>query len=194
MIAYIHGLSNSFSTFFVVDIWSESVIVISMKMIGHRGETFFQGPLIWSGKIHPLDERFMAKNDSSNTFGDFSNKIKLTPDRMNLKPVNSKLSFEQYLMIAIKEGHALLDEEAKNAPKDSVTKPTTPDSVKLENKLGEVSKNPYVRARIEILNKLSPEARTVIEKMEKNEIERDLRYERFCKAIQIKGDQLSGNK
>lgn len=136
----------------------------------------------------------MAKNDSSNTFGDFSEKIKLDPSRQNLKPVNSKLSFEQYLMIAIKEGHALLDEEAKNAPKDSVKKPTTPDSVKLENKLGEVSKNPYVRARIEILNKLSPEARTVIEKMEKNEIERDLRYERFCKAIQIKGDQLSGNK
>ena len=134
----------------------------------------------------------MAKSDPSNTFGDFSEKIKLSPDRKNLTPVNPKLSFEQDLMIAIKEGYALLDAEAK----DSVTKGNSvkrPDSVKLENKLGEISTNAYVQARSEILKKMNPEARAIIEKMSLGEKEKDTRWDTFCKAVQIKGDQISNN-
>lgn len=165
-------------------------------MIGHRGETFFDGPFIWSGKIHPLDERFMAKSDPNNTFGDFS-KIKLSPDRLNLKPVDPNLTFEQYLTIAIKEGYALLAAEATSSVKkpNSVKAPQSPksDSVKLENKLGEMSKNAYVRAREEVLKKMKPETRAIIEKMERNEMERDSRWDTFCKAVTIKGDQISNS-
>ena len=39
----------------------------------------------------------MAKSDPSNTFGDFSKKIKLDPSRQNLKPVDPNWSFEKHL-------------------------------------------------------------------------------------------------
>src|ERR1035438_5990956 len=112
----------------------------------------------------------MAKSDSSNTFGDFSKKIKLFPDSMNLKPVNQSLSFDECLSKALQEGYALLAAEEKN-------------SVKLENKLGETSKNAYVRARSEVLNKMSPAARAVIEKMERGDLTKDTRWDTDWKSV-----------
>jgi hypothetical protein len=132
----------------------------------------------------------MAKSDNSAPFGDFSKRMKLSPDRQNLKPVDPKLTPEQYLMIAIKEGNALLNAEAKNS-ENSVKTPSKPDSVKLANKLGEMSTNAYVRARTEILNRMTPESRRIIEKMERGELTKDKRYDMFCKAVTIKGDELS---
>ena len=129
----------------------------------------------------------MAKSDSSNTFGDFSKKIKLSPDRMNLKPVNQSLSFDECLSKALQEGYALLAAEEKNSVKTA----PNPNSVKLENKLGETSKNAYVRARSEVLNKMSPAARAVIEKMERGDLTKDTRWDTFCKAVTILGDSLS---
>src|ERR1035438_3310978 len=126
----------------------------------------------------------MAKSDSSNTFGDFSKKIKLSPDRMNLKPVNQSLSFDECLSKALQEGYALLAAEEKNSVKTA----PNPNSVKLENKLGETSKNAYVRARSEVLNKMSPAARAVIEKMERGDLTKDTRWDTFCKAATILGD------
>ena len=132
----------------------------------------------------------MAKSNNS-TFGDFSEKIKLTPDRMNLKQVNQKLTFEQHLSQAIQEGYALLEEDAKN-PKNSVKAPgSVKPSPALEDALAKMSDNPYIAARVEILKKMSPIARSVIEKMEKGELPKDLRWETFCKAVTIKGDQIS---
>ena len=129
----------------------------------------------------------MAKSDSSNTFGDFSKKIKLSPDRMNLKPVSQSLSFDECLSKALQEGYALLAAEEKNSVKTA----PNPNSVKLENKLGETSKNAYVRARSEVLNKMSPAARAVIEKMERGDLTKDTRWDTFCKAVTILGDSLS---
>lgn len=134
----------------------------------------------------------MAKSDPSNTFGDFSKKIKLDPSRQNLKPVDPNWSFEKHLSYALQEGYALLEEDAKKAPKASVTAPLKSDSVNLENKLGETSTNAYVRARSEILNKMKPESRAIIEKMSADEIKKDARWDTFCKAVTIRGDQLSG--
>ena len=134
----------------------------------------------------------MAKSDPSNTFGDFSKKIKLDPSRQNLKPVDPNWSFEKHLSYALQEGYALLEEDAKKAPKASVTAPLKSDSVNLENKLGETSTNAYVRARSEILNKMKPESRAIIEKMSADEIQKDARWDTFCKAVTIRGDQLSG--
>ena len=136
----------------------------------------------------------MAKSDSSSTFGDFSKKIKLDPSRQNLKSINPKLSFDQYLTIALKEGNALLALEDKMIRPPSSIPATMENSTVLEDKLGKISKNAYVRARVELLEKMPPLARSVIEKMERGELERDLRYDRFCKAVIILGDQLSGDK
>jgi hypothetical protein len=133
----------------------------------------------------------MAKNDPSNTFGDFSKKIKLDPSRQNLKPVNPKLTFDQYLAIAVAEGHALLAAEEKQSVKKP--EPFQQPSAVLNDALGKMSNNPYIRARTEILNKMKPLARSIIEKMEKGELEKDSRYDTFCKAVQIRGDQLSSS-
>lgn len=138
----------------------------------------------------------MAKTDTNNTFGDFSKKIKLSKDRQNLKPVNPKLSFDQYLSHALQEGYAILEAEGSGSvkPKDSVKPSATApksDSVKLENKLGEISKNAYVRARTVVLNKLKPEVKAIIEKMEKEELPKDTRWDTFCKAITKLGDDFS---
>jgi len=132
----------------------------------------------------------MAKSDKKNSFGDFTKKVKLDPSRQNLKPVDPNLTFDRYLSQAIQEGYALLEEDAKK-PKNSVKAPPKSDSVKLENKLGEMSTNAYVQARKKILDKMNPETRTIIEKMERNEMKRDSRWDTFCKAVTLKGDQLS---
>ena len=134
----------------------------------------------------------MAKSDPSNTFGDFSKKIKLDPSRQNLKPIDPSLSFEQYLAIAIKEGEALLAAEEKTKAKGSVKpEPFKQASPALEDALAKMSDNPYIRARTEILRKMTPEARSVIEQMEKGTKAKDTRYDTFCKAVTIRGDQLS---
>lgn len=133
----------------------------------------------------------MAKSDPSNTFGDFSKKIKLDPSRQNLRPVDPKLTFDQYLTIALKEGNALLKAETKTKPAPKASTTATPSPV-LEDALAKMSDNAYVRARVEVLKKMTPETRAIIEKMERGELPKDLRWDTFCKAITIKGDQLSG--
>jgi hypothetical protein len=137
-----------------------------------------------------MERNCMAKSDPSNTFGDFSKKIKLDPSRQNLKPVDPNWSFEKHLSYALQEGYALLEEDAKKAPKASVTTPATPSPV-LEDALAKMSDNPYVKARVQLLNKMTPKARDIIEKMERNEMERDTRWDTFSKAITILGDKLS---
>ena len=134
----------------------------------------------------------MAKSDNSNTFGDFSKKVKLSPDRLNLKPVNPKLTFEQYLLIAVKEGHALLDAEEKNPSKKP--EPFKQPSPVLNDALGKMSDNPYIRARTQILTKMSPAARAVIEDMERiggNTC--NPTYDKFAKSVTLLGDKLSSN-
>ena len=135
-----------------------------------------------------MERNYMAKSDPSNTFGDFSKKIKLDPRRQNLKPVDPSLTFEQYLTIAIKEGNALLEAEAKAQPKKPATAPQ-PSPV-LEDALAKMSDNPYIRARHEVLTKMSPAARSVIEKIEKGELPKDSRYDTFCKAVSARGEQI----
>jgi hypothetical protein len=141
-----------------------------------------------------MERNFMAKKDNDGLFNDFFNqmkKVKLSPDRQNLKPVDPSLTFEQYLAIAIKEGEALLAAEEKAKAKSSVKpEPLAQPSAKLQEALAKMSDNPYVRARIEILNKMGPTARSVIEKMEKGDIPKDGRYDTFCKAINARGEQI----
>jgi hypothetical protein len=115
-------------------------------------------------------------------------KVKLDPSRKNLKPVDPSLTFEQYLAIAIKEGEELLAAEEKaKAPSVKSTPKTT---AALEDALGKMSDNPYVRARIQVLQRMKPEARSVIENMEKGTLDKDTRYDTFCKAVNVLGEKF----
>jgi hypothetical protein len=125
-------------------------------------------------------------------FGDYNEKlqkVKLDPTRQNLKPVDPSLTFEQYLAIAIKEGEELLAAEEKNSVKkpESFAQPKE----KLQDTLGKMSDNPYIRARTQILTKMTPKARSVIEDMEKGSVKKDARYDTFVKQVTILGDKLS---
>ena len=113
-------------------------------------------------------------------------KIKLDPSRKNLKPDPPHWTFEEQLAHAVADGFKLLEAEEKAGPAKSVK-----SSAALEDALGKMSDNPYVKARAEILKKMKPEQRIVIEKMEQNKIERDRRYDEFCKAVSRLGDSFS---
>jgi len=126
-----------------------------------------------------------------NNFDDYTDKlkkVKLDPSRKNLAPVSQDISFEELTAQAIKEGFAMLAAEDKKASKHSV-KPTSPNI--LENALGEMSTNPYIRARIEVLKKMTPAARSEIEKMEAGTLDKDHRYDTFVSIVSALGDELS---
>ena len=124
--------------------------------------------------------------------------IKLDPSRQNMKPRPSGLTDEQYLLVALKEGYALLEAESKLPPKCSVKKPLDPAlkpvnlNSKVQDALAKTSTNPYVKARIETLEKLTPASRAIIEKMELGELPKDKTYDKFVKTVMDRGDHLSG--
>ena len=129
-------------------------------------------------------------------FEDFANKIKkvnLPESRKNLKPVDQSLSFEEHLMQAVAEGIRMLALEEKIEKLQPKSNPIakTDSPSKLEDKLGEINKNAYVRAQVEVLKKMSPEARAVIEKMENGKLTKDHRYDIFCRAVTKLGDDFS---
>ncbi len=127
-------------------------------------------------------------NMASKVYQEYLDKIKLTPmSRFNLPQPDH----EETLGELVAEGRKLLGEAD---PKPTVKKTIkADDKKKLESKLASTSDNPYIRARIQILNKMDALARGVIEKMEKGELPRDRRYEEFTKAVTTLGDQLSAN-
>lgn len=129
----------------------------------------------------------------TNNFDDYLDKlkkVKLDPSRKNIKPRPPGLTEEQYLYLAIQEGHELLAAEAKTKP--SVTPPqSVKPSPALEDALAKMSDNPYIRARADILNRMGPKARSVIEEMEKGTLKKDERYDKFCQAVTVLGDKLS---
>ncbi len=126
---------------------------------------------------------------ANKSYEDYLNSVKLTKmSRFNLP----KPDHEETLGELVAQGYKLLEEDSKTpaaAPKKKTAKKD--DTKRLEKKLASTSTNPYVRARVDVLNKMNPEARSVIEKMEKGLLPKDLRYETFCKAVRILGDQLS---
>jgi hypothetical protein len=77
----------------------------------------------------------------------------------------------------------LTTEVILSAPKDEKTK--------LNQKLAENDKNCYVRARAEIISKLTKSAREKIEKMEATKDIENREYKDFLKKITDLGDKLS---
>lgn len=126
--------------------------------------------------------------------------IELDPSRHNMKPRPSGLTDEQYLLIALKEGYALLEAESKLPPKCSVKKPldpalkpcTIPSPSKVQDSLAKTSTNPYVRSRAEIMEKLTAKARAAVEGMEDGSIPKDKNYQMFIDQVMALGDKYSG--
>ena len=127
----------------------------------------------------------------TNNFDDYLDKlkkVKLDPSRKNLKPRPSGLTDEQYLTLAIKEGHELLGADSVK-PTPSVKESNS----ELQSALAKMSTNPYARAQAELLDKLPPKARSVMEDMINNAIPRDDRYDKFMRQVISIGNKLSGN-
>ena len=121
--------------------------------------------------------------------------IELDASRQNLKPRPPGLSDDKYLIVALKEGYALLEAEAKALEKPSgKSSSVIPPPSKVQDALGKMSENPYVRAKIKVLSDMTPHQRNTIERMEAGEIPKDKRYELFCNQISVLGDKLSNLK
>ena len=123
-------------------------------------------------------------------------------DRGNIVPRPNGLSDEQYLLVALKEGYALLAASEKPALpnvlgkvppvlKPSKTDSVTPEPSKVQDALAQKSTNPYIRARATLLTQMLPSARSVIEKMEAGTLTKDARYDTFVKAVAELGDKIS---
>ncbi len=132
----------------------------------------------------------MAKIDNDSPFGDNNKmkKAKMDTARENLKPVDGWLTFDEYLMICVKEGMLMLEAEEKE--KAALVKPPEPQKT-LDDKLGETSTNPYIKARSQILQKMTAKARSVIDQMENGSLDKDRRYDKFVEAVAALGDKLS---
>ena len=111
--------------------------------------------------------------------------------RKNLKPSPSTLTFERELIQATVEGFRLLAEEEKFKSSSASIAAKTNIVISVKKLANPKSKNPYVQAREEILANMKPEAVVVIKQMEDGTKPKDLRYDTYCKAIRIRGDQLS---
>lgn len=114
--------------------------------------------------------------------------IELDPSRQNLKPRPKGLTEQEYFMVALAEGHALIAVDEKNP---SVTPASAKAISKLQNALTKLSTNPYVKARAQLLEKMHPTLRSVIERQELGKAPSDARYEKFLKDITDLGDKLS---
>lgn len=100
--------------------------------------------------------------------------------------------------VLAKEGNVLLQQEAlakaKVAPKEAFTeKPALSPAKKLEQTLGMNSKNPYIRARIQVLKDLATDRRDYILKLESEGHLNDRRYTEFVKMVATLGDRFSNN-
>jgi hypothetical protein len=99
----------------------------------------------------------------------------------------------QIVYQAIIDGFKILNLEAiyeaqqklKSKPEPMAQKPEI-----LETKLGSMSPNPFIRARVQILNKMDDFHRKEIEKMEKDGNTENRVYNTFAHDVRVLGDQL----
>ena len=118
--------------------------------------------------------------------------IQLTPGRYPLpKPYPETWSIDRQIVEAVREGNKAIDEDEQKSSKPNSVK--SDPKTAMEDSLAAKSNNPYVRARGEILGKMTPKARSVIEEMEKGTIKKDARYDKFCLQVSELGDKLSSS-
>lgn len=130
-------------------------------------------------------------NDSFEDYMSKIQRVKLSDglySRKNLKRLSDAEAEINDANIAkwVAEGAALIAEEEKLTKKTIIN-----ETKKLESKLGSMSPNPYVRARVEILMKMTEDQRKAIELMEKGEKPTDHRYDAFVKQVAALGDKMT---
>lgn len=110
----------------------------------------------------------------------------------NLKQTPAEASAktdDTLLKVLVKEGLEIINAEQGKSP--STTPTPKDDSKNLEKAMGEMSKNPYVRARIKILNDMTEDRRKRIEEAEKTGNMDTYTYKDFVKEVIKLGDQFS---
>lgn len=113
------------------------------------------------------------------------NKVNLAKlGRLGLKPTVK----EQPLMDAVSEGYLLLAADEKKGTLPATVK--LDETKRLNNTLGSTSSNPFIRARIQILNKMSPFDRHEIERMEKTHDLNNRFYEDFVHRVRVLGEEF----
>ena len=106
-----------------------------------------------------------------------------------IPPKRQSTNMGQLAMQLSAEGAALIEAEEKT--KSPVVTPPVDDKTKLDTALATASPNPYIRARIKVLNAMVPSRRKMIETMEKEGDINNRTYDDFVKAIAEAGDKLS---
>jgi hypothetical protein len=106
-----------------------------------------------------------------------------------IPPKRQSTNLGKLAMDLCAEGQALLDAEEK--AKAPVAAPPVDDKKKLDTALATASPNPYVRARIKVLNGMTESRRKMIETMEKTGDINNRTYDDFTKAVAEQGDKLS---
>ena len=91
---------------------------------------------------------------------------------------------EELIRVLCAEGEELLSAK-------TTTGTTSPESKRLNDTLATADPNPYVRARVKILNDLPKSRREQIEAMEKTNNTNNPTYAQFLKLVTKLGDQFS---
>lgn len=102
-----------------------------------------------------------------------------------------ELPIDQLISLLAAEGNKLLQAEPGAKPPKIKPPQQKPDNAKLEASLAAMSKNPYIRARGMILEKLSTSRRKEIMEMEKNGNINNTKYQEFLNDVTKLGDSLS---
>lgn len=119
--------------------------------------------------------------------------IQLTPGRFPLpKPYPDNWSIERQIIEACREGNLLLESDSK-VPKPPSGSVNPDPKTAVQDNLAAKSTNPYVRARGEIMSKMTPKTREIIEKMEAGTLKKDARYDKFLSQIIQLGDKFSAS-
>ncbi len=123
---------------------------------------------------------FEHNDDPSKRFGSGHIWRFLTDEEYKICPEN--------LTKWIKEGDKIIANEEKNKKNPP---PPTDETKKLESALGANSKNPYVKARGQILMAMPEWKRKLIEEIEAGTKPKDRFYDEFIKDVTKLGDSLS---
>ena len=135
------------------------------------------------------------KAPSNDDYQDKLNRVninRLTRCASNMPVPEENLTLMQMVAQATLQGMIILraeeKEKAKAKPEPIAQKPQI-----LEIKLGSMSPNPFVRARVQVLNKMDDFHRHEIEKIERGELPKSRFYDDFVKEVAALGDRLSNN-
>jgi hypothetical protein len=128
-----------------------------------------------------------AKADNDNNFEKYQKRFLSIQTEHLLPPPD--LPPDKLISFLAAEGMKLLEAEERAIKKPKVR--NTNEQTKLDTVLGMISKNPYIRARHMILEKMSLARKKELEDMEKSGNTDNKKYQDFIKEVAKLGDSLS---